>query len=85
VSGPAYLDGNHANGRSRQGLPRAGHQSFVHLDSTVFVPTSPEWSFLASNLVKEVATYGGDVSSLAPGFVHEQLVDRVARNTTHVR
>jgi phosphopantetheine adenylyltransferase len=55
------------------------------ISTTVFVPTSPEWSFLASNLVKEVATYGGDVSSLAPGFVHEQLVDRVARNTTHVR
>jgi pantetheine-phosphate adenylyltransferase len=45
---------------------------------TVFVPTSPEWSFLASSLVKEVATFGGDVSSLVPGFVHEQLVARVA-------
>ena len=45
---------------------------------TVFVPTSPEWSFLASSLVKEVATYGGDVSTLVPDFVHEQLVARVA-------
>ena len=34
---------------------------------TVFVPTSPEWSFLASSLVKEVATFGGDVSGLVPG------------------
>ena len=31
---------------------------------TVFVPTSPEYSFLASSLVKEVATFGGDVSGL---------------------
>ena len=33
---------------------------------TVFIPTSPEYSFLASCLVKEVATFGGDVSSLVP-------------------
>ena len=34
---------------------------------TVFVPTSPEYSFLASSLVKEVAMFGGDVSGLVPG------------------
>ena len=45
---------------------------------TVFVPTSPEYSFLASSLVKEVATYGGDVSGLVPGFVLEQLTARLA-------
>ena len=44
---------------------------------TVFVPTSPEWSFLASSLVKEVASYGGDVSGLVPDFVNEALVARV--------
>ncbi len=45
---------------------------------TVFVPTSPEYSFLASSLVKEVATFGGDVSGLVPDFVHERLLARVA-------
>ena len=35
---------------------------------TVFVPTSPEYSFLASSLVKEVAMFGGDVSGLVPGL-----------------
>jgi pantetheine-phosphate adenylyltransferase len=45
---------------------------------TVFVPTSPEWSFLASSLVKEVATFGGDVSTLVPDFVNERLVERLA-------
>ena len=45
---------------------------------TVFVPTSPEWSFLASSLVKEVAGFGGDVSGLVPGFVREALVERLA-------
>ena len=45
---------------------------------TVFVPTSPEYSFLASSLVKEVAAFGGDVSGLVPAFVHERLVARLA-------
>ena len=45
---------------------------------TVFVPTSPEYSFLASSLVKEVAMFGGDVSSLIPGFVNERLTARLA-------
>jgi pantetheine-phosphate adenylyltransferase len=45
---------------------------------TVFVPTSPEWSFLASSLVKEVATYGGDVSKLVPAHVLTRLTDRLA-------
>ena len=47
---------------------------------TVFVPTSPEYSFLASSLVKEVATFGGDVSGLVPPMVHERLLQRLAEN-----
>ena len=45
---------------------------------TVFVPTSPEYSFLASSLVKEVAAFGGDVSGLVPEFVLERLTERLA-------
>ena len=45
---------------------------------TVFVPTSPEYSFLASSLVKEVAMFGGDVSGLIPPFVHDRLTARLA-------
>lgn len=44
---------------------------------TVFVPTSPEYSFLASSLVKEVATFGGDVSALVPPLVLERLRARL--------
>ncbi|MEH3034102.1 MAG: pantetheine-phosphate adenylyltransferase [Aeromicrobium erythreum] len=46
---------------------------------TVFVPTSPEWSFLASSLVKEVAKHGGDVSALVPPLVLERLTAAYAR------
>jgi len=44
---------------------------------TVFMPTNPEYSFLASSLVKEIATYGGDVSSLLPVSVHKRLLSRL--------
>lgn len=45
---------------------------------TVFLATSPEHSFLSSSLVKEVASLGGDVSALVPGFVLDQLTERLA-------
>jgi pantetheine-phosphate adenylyltransferase len=45
---------------------------------TVFVPTSPAYSFLASSLVKEVARFGGDVSGLVPDFVLTRLTQRLA-------
>ena len=45
---------------------------------TLFMPTNPEFSFLSSSLVKEVATYGGDVSALAPPLVVERLAVRIA-------
>jgi pantetheine-phosphate adenylyltransferase len=45
---------------------------------TLFIPTSPEYSFVSSSLVKEVATYGGDVAHLLPPSVHRQLLDRIA-------
>ncbi len=47
---------------------------------TVFVPTTPAYSFLASSLVKEVARFGGDVSALVPGFVWERLTARLAES-----
>ena len=48
---------------------------------TVFVPTSPEWSFLASSLVKEVARFGGDVSGLVPSVVLARLNERLGTSS----
>lgn len=45
---------------------------------TVFIPTSPERGFVSSSLVKEVAGFGGDVSSFVPAFVHDLLKERLA-------
>ena len=43
---------------------------------TLFMPTNPEYSFLASSLVKEIAKWGGDVSSLVPPTVLKRLKER---------
>lgn len=43
---------------------------------TFFIATSPRHSFLSSSLVREVAKYGGDVSSMVPEVVMERLQER---------
>ncbi|MGW0844004.1 pantetheine-phosphate adenylyltransferase [Streptomyces sp. NPDC002787] len=47
---------------------------------TLFVPTNPTYSFLSSSLVKEVATWGGDVSHLVPPLVLQALSERLKRD-----
>ena len=41
---------------------------------TLFVPTAPQVGHLSSSLVKQIAEFGGDVSSLVPGAVHDRLL-----------
>jgi len=45
---------------------------------TVFLPADPRHTFVSSSLVKEVASYGGDVSALVPDFVLGPLTDKLA-------
>jgi pantetheine-phosphate adenylyltransferase len=44
---------------------------------TLFMPTHPLYSFLSSSLVKEVATWGGDVSGLVPEPVLRRLKGKI--------
>ncbi|HWB66964.1 MAG TPA: pantetheine-phosphate adenylyltransferase [Mycobacteriales bacterium] len=44
---------------------------------TLFMPADPHYSFLSSSLVKEVATYSGDVSGLVPEPVLRRLRERL--------
>lgn len=64
-------------------LPMAQMNKALTGVETVFLPTSTGTSFVSSSLVKEVASFGGDVTAFVPGFVHERLVARLAegRNT----
>lgn len=52
------------------------NQRLTGLD-TVFVATKPDYSYLSSSLIKEVAKYGGDVSGLVPELVLDRLHERV--------
>ena len=44
---------------------------------TVFLPTAPEYGFVSSSLVKEVAAFGGDVAALVPEQVLPRLLQRL--------
>lgn len=44
---------------------------------TMFVSTNPAVGYVSSSLVKEIARYGGDVSSMVPGPVAQALAARV--------
>ena len=47
---------------------------------SVYVMSSAEYSFLSSTGVKEMATFGGDVSDLVPAPVAAALKERVSRD-----
>ena len=51
------------------------NQRLADID-TFFVSTSPQYSFLSSSLVKEVARFGGDVASMVPKSVAVRLAER---------
>lgn len=43
---------------------------------TVFMPTHPQYGFISSSLVKEVARLGGSMSGLVPDVVEKALKER---------
>jgi pantetheine-phosphate adenylyltransferase len=46
---------------------------------SVYLMASPQYSFLSSSGVKEIATFGGDVSALVPEEVAARLQEALAR------
>jgi pantetheine-phosphate adenylyltransferase len=46
---------------------------------SVYIIASPDYSFLSSTGVKEMATFGGDVSDLVPAAVAKALAGRVGK------
>jgi len=45
---------------------------------TLFMATAPAHSFLSSSLVKEIATFGGDVSAYLPASIIPRVTERLA-------
>jgi pantetheine-phosphate adenylyltransferase len=46
---------------------------------SIYLMASPQYSFLSSSGVKEIATFGGDVSDLVPEEVARRLQEALAR------
>jgi pantetheine-phosphate adenylyltransferase len=40
---------------------------------TVFLMTGLRWIFTSSSIIKEAASFGGDIKGMVPPFVHEKL------------
>ena len=49
---------------------------------SVYLMASPQYSFLSSSGVKELATFGGHIDDLVPDGVAERLQEQLARQRT---
>ncbi len=49
---------------------------------TLYLASSPQYSFLSSSGVKELAVFGGDIGDLVPSDVARRLKEEVARERT---
>jgi pantetheine-phosphate adenylyltransferase len=53
----------------------------AHLDphlETVFLMTSSKWFYVSASRVRELVTFGTDVSEFVPPLVHQRLQERLA-------
>jgi pantetheine-phosphate adenylyltransferase len=59
------------------------HQAHMNLAisgvHSVFIPSATEHSFVASKLIREIAKFGGDVTSMVPAPVTQRLAERFGR------
>ena len=46
---------------------------------TVFLTTSLQYAYLSSSIVKEIASYGGDIAEFVPAFVAERIHDKLRK------
>jgi len=44
---------------------------------TIFMMTRTEFSFLSSSVVKEIASYGGDISTFVPSDIREDIIEKL--------
>jgi pantetheine-phosphate adenylyltransferase len=71
---PVIVKGLRAVGDFEYELQMAQMNRELAAVETLFVPTAPQVGHLSSSLVKQIARFGGDVSSLVPKGVNDRLV-----------
>lgn len=72
----AIVKGLRGSGDFEYELPMAQMNAHLAEVETVFIAADPAYSFVSSSLVKEVASFGGDVAAFVPDFVLERLTER---------
>lgn len=56
-------------------IAQINHKLAPEID-TMFLTTSVEYSYLSSSIVKEVASYGGDITELVPECILKTVLDK---------
>ena len=61
-------------------IAQTNHKMYPEID-TVFFTTSIEYSFVSSSLVREIASYGGDISAFVPECIKQDIYAKFKRQT----
>jgi pantetheine-phosphate adenylyltransferase len=77
VGVPVIVKGARSEADFGYELPMAHMNRALTGVDTVLLPSAPEWSFVSSSLVREVALLGGDVGQFLPPGIAELTVERV--------
>ena len=48
---------------------------------TLFLMTSPEYSYISSSIVRQVAMFGGDISALVPPAICQRVMQRLNKQS----
>ncbi len=52
---------------------------FTGETETVFLMTDPEYSFISSSIIKEVASFGGSIEGLIPEYVEKKIKEKLGK------
>jgi len=66
-------------------VPTLRDLGYDFINETVFMMAGEQYFFTSSRLVKEVATFGGDVRTLVPDFVMDRFASRLAKKSAEKR
>ncbi len=51
---------------------------------TIFMTASHEYAYLSSSVVREVASYGGDISKFVSPYIEKKIKDKLKSNTREI-
>ena len=61
-------------------IAQTNHKMYSDVD-TIFFTTSIEYSFVSSSLVREIASYGGDISAFVPKCIMSDIYEKYKKRT----